>query len=60
MLVDENEIELLADFHTKAYLRERCVPVSWHFGLLMIKPIFASWKVKVDFVAPEGGIVTKG
>ena len=60
MLVDENEIELMADLHTKAYLGEGCVPVGWHFGLLMVKPNFAPWKVKVDFVAPEVRIVTKG
>jgi len=50
----------MADLHTKAYLGEGCVPVGWHFGLLMVKPNFAPWKVKVDFVAPEVRIVTKG
>ena len=60
MLVDENEVDLLTDLHTKTELGERCVPVGRQLRLLMIKPSLASWKVKVDFVAPELGIVTKG
>ena len=60
MLVDENVVDLLADLHTKTDLGERCLPVGWQLGLVMVKPSLASWKVKVDFVAPEVGIVTKG
>ena len=50
----------MADLHTKTDLGEGCVPVGGQLRLLMIKPSLASWKVKVDFVVPELGIVTKG
>ena len=56
MLVDENEIELLADFHTKAYLGEGCVPVGGkmyysHWGHLVQTPqISADFKDKNSHV----------
>ena len=58
--VDDSELDLVAELHTETDLGERCVPVGRQLRLLMIKPSLASWKVKVDFVAPELGIVTKG
>ena len=60
MLADDNKLDLVADLHTKTDLGEGCVPVRRQLRLLMIKPSLAPWMVKVDFVAPEVGIVTKG
>ena len=60
MLADDNKLDLVANLHSETDLGERCVPVGRQLRLLMIKPSLASWKVKVDFVAPELGIVTKG
>ena len=60
MLVDDNKLDLKADLHTKTDLGERCVPIGRQLLLLMIKPSLASWMVKINFVAPEIGIVTKG
>ena len=60
MLADDNKLDLVANLHSETDLGERCVPVGRQLRLLMIKPSLASWKVKVDFAAPEAGIVTKG
>ena len=60
MLADDNKLDLMANLHTKTDLGERCVPISCQLRLLMIKPRLASWKVEVDFVAPELGIVVEG
>ena len=53
LLVDNNELDLLADFHTQADLGEGCVPVGWQFSLLIVKPGLASWKVIGIFVTPK-------
>ena len=59
MSVNDDELDLMADLHTKTDLGEGCVPVRRQLRLLMIKPSLASWKVKVDVVAPEIGIIVK-
>ena len=59
MLVDNNEVDLMADPHTQADFREACVPVGRQFGLVMVKTSFSSWKVEAVLIAPEFGIVMK-
>jgi len=50
----------MADDHTNTDLGEGSVPVGWQLGLVMVKSCFSSWKVKVDLVAPEIGIIMEG
>ena len=59
LLVDDNKLDLLADFHTEADFRERCFPVRWYFRLLAVKPSLSAVEVKSFFVAPESGCVAK-
>ena len=53
MLVDDNELYLMADPHSKTNLREWRVPVSWQLGLLCIEPRLPSCNVVPISVAPE-------
>ena len=53
LLVDNNELDLLADLHTQADLGERCAPVGWQFSLLIVKPGLTSWKVIGVLVTPK-------
>ena len=59
-LVYDNEIDLLVDFHAKAYLWERRIPVSRQFGLVIVKPSLPSSKVECVPIAPQVGIIVKG
>lgn len=59
MLVDHNEAHLLAEPHTETDLGEVCAPVGWQFSLLLVQSGPPTNKVKVDFIAPQLGIVTK-
>ena len=60
MLVDDNELYLIADPHSKTNLREGCSPVSWQLGLLCIEPSLPSCSVVQFFVAPEMSTVVEG
>jgi len=60
LLIYDNELDLQADFHTKADLGEGCVPVGWQLGLLCVEPSLSSCKVEGFFVAPKTGIVMEG
>ena len=53
MLVDDNELYLMADPHSKTNLREGCAPVSWQLGLLCIEPRLPSCNFVPFSVAPE-------
>ena len=53
LLVENNELDLLADLHTQADLGEGCVPVGWQFSLLIVKPGLPSWKVIGILVTPK-------
>ena len=57
LLVDNNELDLLADLHTQADLGERCAPVGWQFSLLIVKPGLTSWKVIGILVTPKPRVV---
>ena len=59
MLVDHNEAHLLAEPHTETDLGEVCAPVGWQFSLLLVQSGLPTNKVKVVFIAPQLGIVTK-
>ena len=59
MLVDHNEAHLLAEPHAETDLGEVCAPVGWQFSLLLVQSGLPTNKVKVDFIAPQLGIVTK-
>ena len=59
MLVDHNEAHLLAEPHTETDLGEVCTPVGWQFSLLLVQSSLPTSKVKVDFIVPQLGIVTK-
>ena len=34
VLVDDSELDLVADLHTEEDFGERCVPIGWQLGLL--------------------------
>ena len=53
LLVDNSELDLLADLHTQADLGEWCAPVGWQFSLLIVKPGLTSWKVIGILVTPK-------
>ena len=53
MLVDDNELNLMADLHSKTNLGEGCAPVSWQLGLLFIESSLPSCSVVQISVAPE-------
>ena len=53
MLVDDNELDLMADPHSKTNLREGCAPISWQLGLLCIEPSLPPCNVVQISVAPE-------
>ena len=53
LLVDNDELDLLADLHTQADRREGCIPVCWQFSLLIVKPGLTSWKVIGILVTPK-------
>ena len=57
LLVDNNELDLLADLHSQADLGEWCVPIGWQFSLLIVKPGLASWKVIGILVTPKSRVV---
>lgn len=59
MLVDHNEAHLVAELHTETDLGEVCAPVGWQFSLLFVQSSLPTRKVKVDFIVPQLGIVTK-
>ena len=59
LLVDNNELDLLADLHTQADLGEWCAPVGWQFSFLIVKPGLASWKVIRVLVTPKSRAVMK-
>ena len=59
MLVDHNEVHLLAEPHTETDLGEVCAPVGWQFSLLLVQSGLPTNKVKIVFIAPQLGIVTK-
>ena len=60
LLVDNNELDLLADLHTQADLGEWCAPVGWQFSLLTVKPGLPSWKVIGILVTPKPRAVMEG
>ena len=53
MLVNDSELYLMADPHSKTNLREGCAPVSWQLGFLLVEPSFRSCNVVGISVAPE-------
>ena len=59
-LVQDNEVYIMAELHTKADLGEGCAPIRWQLGLLMVKTSLPSLKVKCTFVAPKLRIVVEG
>ena len=59
LLLDDKELDLLADLHTEADLGEGCVPVGWQLGLLSVKPSLASCQVVGISVAPKARIVVE-
>jgi len=59
MLVDNNELDFLADFHTKTDLGEGCIPVGRYLGLLQVKTSLSSFRVEGFPVAPKTGIVVE-
>ena len=59
-LVQDNEVYIMAELHTKADLGEGCAPIGWQLGLLMVKTSLPSVKVKCTFVAPKLRIVVEG
>ena len=59
-LVQDNEVYIMAELHTKADLGEGCSPIRRQLGLLMIKTSLPSLKVKCTFVAPKLRIVVEG
>ena len=59
MLVDHNEAHLVAEPHTETDLGEVCSPVGWQFSLLLVQSSLPTSKVKVNFIVPQLGIVTK-
>ena len=59
-LVQDNEVYIMAELHTKADLGEGCAPIRRQLGLLMIKTSLPSLKVKCTFVAPKLRIVVEG
>ena len=59
MLVDDDKVNLMADSHTETDPGEARAPVSGQLGLLLVQPSLPPWKVEVDLVAPQLGIVTK-
>ena len=60
LLVDNNELDLLADLHTQADLGEWCAQVGWEFSLLTVKPGLPSWKVVGILVTPKPRAVMEG
>ena len=59
MLVDDNELYLMAGPHSKTNLGEGCPPVSWQLALLCIEPSLPPCSVVQFFVAPEMRIVVE-
>ena len=59
MLVDDNELNLMADSHSKADLGEVRVPVGRQLGLLCVKPSLRSCQVVCVAVTPKMGAVVK-
>ena len=59
MLVDDNELDLMADPHTKADLGEGCVPIGRQFGLLLVKSSPSSGNVVGISIAPKFGMIMK-
>ena len=57
LLLDDKELDLLADLHTEADLGEGCVPVGRQLGLLRVKSSLASCQVVGISVAPKPRIV---
>ena len=45
LLVDSNEVDLLANLHPKTNLGEGRVPVGGQLGLMRVKAGLPSWKV---------------
>ena len=59
-LVDDNEINLLVDLHSKTDLGEGSAPVGRQLGLLWVKPSHASFKIMAGLVAPKVRIIVEG
>ena len=60
LLVDDNEVYLLADLHTKTDLGEGCAPVGRQLGLLWVKPSLPSRKIVFTFITPVSRVIMKG
>ena len=60
LLVQDNEVYIMAELHTKADLGEGCAPIRRQLGLLMVKTSLPSLQVKCTFVAPKLRIVVEG
>lgn len=58
-LVDDNKPDLMADLHTKADLREGCIPVGGKFGFLWVKSGLPSVEIKAFILTPEVWIEVK-
>ena len=57
LLVDNNKVDLLADFHSETDLREGRVPVGGQLSLLIIKPSLSTMRVERFSIGPEVGII---
>ena len=59
LLVDDDEVNLIADPYTKTDLGERCVPVGRLLGLLWVEPSLPSRKFVFNFVTPVLWVIMK-
>ena len=57
--MNDYEIGVTSDPHTKADLRERFLPVSWKLSFLCVEPSIFSGKVKSILIGPQNGIIGK-